>query len=153
VKLTTMTKLPIILKGVMSFSDVQLAIKYKVAGIILSNHGARQLDGAPTSLEVAIEIHQKDPEIFKKMDILADGGVRYGTDVLKLLALGVKAVGVGRPFMFANIFGQEGVEQLIRQLKKEIALDAANLGCPDLREINDNFVSAASLQRQVDRCY
>ncbi|GJN85524.1 hypothetical protein PLIIFM63780_009091 [Purpureocillium lilacinum] len=140
VKLTTMTKLPIILKGVMSFADVQLAIKYKVAGIILSNHGARQLDGAPTSLEVAIEIHQKDPEIFKKMDILADGGVRYGTDVLKLLALGVKAVGVGRPFMFANIFGQEGVEQLIRQLKKEIALDAANLGCPDLREINDNFV-------------
>ncbi|UNI18478.1 L-lactate dehydrogenase (cytochrome) [Purpureocillium takamizusanense] len=139
-KLVKMTKLPVILKGIGSLADAELAAKHNVPAIILSNHGGRQLDGAPTSLEVAIEIHQKNRDLFTKMEIFADGGVRYGSDVLKLLALGVKAVGLGRPFMYANIYGQEGGERLIQQLKKEIALDAGNLGCPDLRKINEDFV-------------
>ncbi|KAJ6438164.1 alpha-hydroxy acid dehydrogenase, FMN-dependent [Purpureocillium lavendulum] len=140
-KLTTMTCLPIILKGIMSIEDAQEAVKNNVSAIILSNHGGRQLDGAPTALEVAIEIHQKDPELFKKIEVFADGGVRYGADVLKLLALGVKAVGLGRPFMYANYYGTEGVKQVIQQLKKEIALDAGNLGVADLQKINSNFVN------------
>ncbi|KAF7562359.1 hypothetical protein G7046_g1767 [Stylonectria norvegica] len=139
-KLTTMTDLPIILKGIGSVEDAVLAVKHKVPAIILSNHGGRQLDGSPSSLEVALEIHQRAPEVFKQIEVYADGGVRYGADVLKLLALGVKAVGIGRPFMYANIFGTEGIERAIEIIKHEIAIDAANLGVGDLKKINPSYV-------------
>ncbi|KAJ4193657.1 hypothetical protein NW755_003651 [Fusarium falciforme] len=139
-KLQTMTDLPIIVKGIMSVRDAKLAVKHKVPAIVLSNHGGRQLDGAPSALEVALDIYKKAPEVFEKTEVFADGGVRYGTDVLKLLALGVKAVGVGRPFMYSNIFGQEGVERTIELLKREIAVDAANLGLGDLKEIDADYV-------------
>ncbi|UPL02653.1 hypothetical protein LCI18_013587 [Fusarium solani-melongenae] len=139
-KLQTMTDLPIIVKGIMSVRDAKLAVKHKVPAIVLSNHGGRQLDGAPSALEVALDIYKKAPEVFEKIEVFADGGVRYGTDVLKLLALGVKAVGVGRPFMYSNIFGQEGVGRTIELLKREIAVDAANLGLGDLKEIDADYV-------------
>ena len=74
----------------------------------------------------------------------ADGGVRYGADILRLLALGVKAVGIGRPIMFANVYGQEGVERAITLLKREVAIDAGNLGVGDLKKINPSFVSILS---------
>lgn len=112
-----------------------------VSAIILSNHGARQLDGSPSSLEVALDIHRQAPEVFSKLEVYADGGVRYGTDVLKLLALGVKAVGLARPFMFANVYGEEGVRRAIQILKREIAADAANLGVANIHEINSSYVS------------
>ena len=140
-----MTDLPIILKGVMNVEDAVLAVKNKVPAIILSNHGGRQLDGSPSSLEVALEIHEKAPEVFDQIEVYADGGVRYGADVLKLLSLGVKAVGMGRPFMYANIFGQEGVEKAIQIIKHEIAIDAGNLGVGDLQEIDPSYVSISSL--------
>lgn len=114
---------------------------------MLSNHGGRQLDGSPSPFEVAIELRQKAPEVFKQTEVLVDGGVRYGTDVLKLLALGVKGVGLGRSFMYANVFGQEGVEKAIEMLKHEIAIDAGNLGVGDLSKIDTSYVSV-SLQLQ-----
>jgi isopentenyl diphosphate isomerase/L-lactate dehydrogenase-like FMN-dependent dehydrogenase len=73
--------------------------------------------------------------------VLADCGVRYGTDVLKFLALGVKAVGLGRSFMYANIYGTPGVEKAIEILKKEIFLDAVNLGINDIQSLNSSCVS------------
>ncbi|KAK7408138.1 hypothetical protein QQX98_009729 [Neonectria punicea] len=139
-KLKTMTDLPIIVKGIMSVKDAKLAVKHNVPAIVLSNHGGRQLDGAPSALEVAIEIYKKAPEVFKKTEVYADGGVRYGTDVLKLLALGVKAVGLGRPFMYSNVFGEEGVERAIELLKREIAVDGANLGLGDIKDIDASYV-------------
>ncbi|KAF5003193.1 hypothetical protein FDECE_10261 [Fusarium decemcellulare] len=139
-KLKTMTDLPIIVKGVMSVKDALEAVKHEVPAIVLSNHGGRQLDGAPSALEVALEIHNKAPEVFEKIEVFADGGVRYGSDVLKLLSLGVKAVGLGRPFMYSNIFGADGVERVIDLLKREIAVDAANLGVGDLAEIDASYV-------------
>ncbi|WYZ40876.1 hypothetical protein EsH8_IV_001217 [Colletotrichum jinshuiense] len=139
-KLANMTDLPIIIKGIMSVEDAEAAVENNVPAIILSNHGGRQLDGAPSSLEVALEIYEKDPEIFQKIEIYADGGIRYGADALKLLALGCKAVGLGRPFMYANVFGQEGVEKAIELLKHEIAIDAGNLGVPDLKKIDASYV-------------
>lgn len=135
-----MTDLPVILKGIMSVDDAKLAVKHKVPAIILSNHGGRQLDGSPSSLEVALEIHEKAPEVFKQIEVYADGGVRYGADVLKLLSLGVKAVGLGRPFMFANVYGTKGIEKAIEIIKHEIAIDAANLGVGDLEQINPSYV-------------
>ncbi|KAM0330603.1 hypothetical protein ACHAQA_003552 [Verticillium albo-atrum] len=139
-KLRNMTSLPIVLKGIMSVEDAQEAVNNGVRAIILSNHGGRQLDGSPSSLEVALEIYNKSPEIFQQTEVYADGGVRYGTDVLKLLALGVRAVGVGRPFMYANVFGYDGVLQAIQMLKRQIAVDAANLGVVDLKTIDASFV-------------
>lgn len=131
-----MTDLPIILKGIMGVKDAILAIQNKVPAIVLSNHGGRQLDGAPSALEVALKIYKKVPKVFEKTEVYADGGVRYRADVLKLLSLGVRAVGIGRPFMYANVFGTEGV------------VDAANLGVGDLKKIEVSFVS-----RLVAFCY
>lgn len=72
---------------------------------------------------------------------MADSGVRYGTDVLKLLALGVKMVGMGRPFMFANCYGLEGVTKLIQIMKTEIVADGAQAGITDLRNVSTKIVS------------
>jgi L-lactate dehydrogenase (cytochrome) len=91
------TKLPIILKGIATVEDALMAVEKGVPAIWLSNHGARQVDHSPSPLEIAYEIKRNAPEVFEKVDVLADSGVRYGSDVLKLLALGVKAVGMGRP--------------------------------------------------------
>ena len=139
-KLQNMTDLPIIIKGIMTVEDAQAAVANGAPAIILSNHGGRQLDGSPSGLEVAVEIHEQAPEVFKQIEVYADGGVRYGADVLKLLALGVKAVGVGRPMMYANVYGAAGVTKAIEILKHEIAIDAGNLGVGDLKDINPSFV-------------
>ncbi|KAF1967674.1 FMN-linked oxidoreductase [Bimuria novae-zelandiae CBS 107.79] len=136
-----MTSLPIIPKGIQTVDDARLAVKNGVKAIYLSNHGGRQLDTTPSSLEVALEIYNEEPEIFKQVEVYADGGVRYGADVLKLLALGVRAVGMGRPFMYANMYGTEGVERAIEIAKHEIAIDAANLGVGDLKAIGPQYVN------------
>ncbi|KAI9370300.1 FMN-dependent dehydrogenase [Aspergillus egyptiacus] len=143
-KLREMTALPIVLKGIQSVEDVKLAVRHQVPAIILSNHGGRQLDSSPSPLEVALEAYQEDPDLFNQIEIYADGGVRYGADVLKLLALGVKAVGLGRSFMYANAYGAEGVQRAIQLLKREIAIDAANLGVPDLKKIDASVVKWAN---------
>ncbi|KAF2136419.1 uncharacterized protein K452DRAFT_302752 [Aplosporella prunicola CBS 121167] len=139
--LRNMTKLPIIPKGIMSAEDAQKAVELGAPAIYLSNHGGRQLDGSPSPLEVALEIHAQAPDVFKKTEVFADGGVRYGGDALKLLALGVKAVGLGRPFMYANVYGQEGVAKAITIMKHEIAMDAGNLGVGDLKKIDTRYVN------------
>ena len=112
--------MPIILKGITTVEEALLAIEKGVDGIYLSNHGGRQIDHSPSPLEIAYEIHRNAPEVFEKTLVLADSGVRYGSDVLKLLALGVRAVGLGRPFMYANTYGVEGVVKAIEILKYEI---------------------------------
>ena len=139
--LRNLTTLPIALKGIMTVEDARLAVENGVPAIILSNHGGRQLDGAPSPLEVAMEIHQQAPEIFQQIEVYADGGIRYGSDVLKLLSLGVRAVGIGRPFMFANAYGVEGVRKTAQLLKNEIMTEAALLGVPNLKSIGPEYVS------------
>lgn len=130
------TSLPIVPKGIQTVEDALLAIGNKVPALFLSNHGGRQIDGSPSPFEVALEIHQQAPWIFNQTEVYADGGVRYGADVVKLLALGVKAVGIGRPFMFSNIYGEAGVERAIEIMKREVAIDAANAGVGDLKKID-----------------
>lgn len=93
------------------------------------------------AFEVALEIHEQAPWVFEKTEVFADGGVRYGSDIVKLLALGVKAVGLGRAFMYSNVYGEAGVSRAIEILKKEIAMDAGNLGVADLKQINSSYVS------------
>ena len=140
-QLSNMTSLPIIPKGIQTVEDAREAVNQGVKAIFLSNHGGRQLDSSPSALEVALEIYNEDPEIFQQVEVFADGGVRYGADVLKLLSLGVKAVGLGRPFMYANIYGAEGVARAVEMLKYEMANDAANLGVADIKKIGPEYVN------------
>lgn len=89
--------LPIIVKGIQSAEDAALAAHYGAAAIVLSNHGSRQLEGAPSSIETLLEIRKFEPGVFDKVEVWCDGGYRRGTDVLKAIALGAKCVGFGRP--------------------------------------------------------
>ena len=144
-----MTTLPIIPKGITSVEDAKIAVAKGAPAIILSNHGGRHLDGAPSPFQTALQIHDEAPEIFEQTEVLADCGVRYGGDVLKFLALGVKAVGLGRSFMYANLYGTDGVRRAIDLLKKEIFLDAVNLGITDLKQLNSSWVSKIVLRLAV----
>ncbi|KAI0008232.1 FMN-dependent alpha-hydroxy acid dehydrogenase [Xylariaceae sp. FL0662B] len=138
--LRTLTPLPIVLKGIQTVADAQAAVAHGAPAIYLSNHGGRQLDGARSALEVALDLRRQAPEVFGQLEVYADGGVRYGADVLRLLALGVRAVGLGRPFMYANVYGAAGVARAAELLKHEIAIDAANAGVADLKKIDPDVV-------------
>ncbi|KAH7362780.1 hydroxyacid oxidase [Plectosphaerella cucumerina] len=140
-QLKNFTSLPMAAKGATSVETIKGAVENGVPAIVISNHGGRNLDGSPGPLEVMLELHEQAPELLDQIEIWADGGVRYGGDVLKLLALGVKAVGVGRPYMFANIFGTAGIEKVTQILKQEIIVDAGNLGVPSLEALDSTYVN------------
>ncbi|KAH8661782.1 FMN-dependent dehydrogenase, partial [Ilyonectria robusta] len=139
-EIQSLTRLPIIPKGIQSVEDAKMAAKIGVRAIFLSNHGGRALDGSPSAFDVTLEIRQKAPEIFDQMEVYADGGIRYGTDVLKLLALGVRAVGLGRPFMFANMYGAAGVSKALNLLRQETISAAANVGVADIQRVTPEYV-------------
>jgi L-lactate dehydrogenase (cytochrome) len=119
---------PIVLKGVMTAMDAELAAKYGLDGIIVSNHGGRNLDTAPASILVLLELQRCCPEVFDKLEVLIDGGIRRGTDVFKALCLGAKGVGIGRGFLYALNYGQEGVE-------KFVASKCPPLACTGLKSV------------------
>lgn len=103
---------PIVLKGIQSVEDVKLAVQHGVQGVLLSNHGGRQIHSAPSALMTLLEIRTYYPEAFDRLEIFVDGGLRDGADVLKALCLGATAVGVGRPYYYAMAaYGIEGVEK------------------------------------------
>lgn len=103
---------PIVLKGIQTVEDVKLAVQKGVQGVLLSNHGGRQIHSAPSALMTLLETRMYYPEAFDKLEIYVDGGLRDGSDVLKALCLGATAVGVGRPYFYAMAaYGIEGVEK------------------------------------------
>ncbi|KAL9081110.1 MAG: hypothetical protein Q9157_000315 [Trypethelium eluteriae] len=104
------SNLPIIVKGIQSSADAKLAMEMRCAGIVVSNHGGRALDGSPGTVLILLEIRRDCPEVFGKMEVFIDGGIRRGSDVLKAICLGAKGVGVGRPFQCSISYGREGVE-------------------------------------------
>jgi L-lactate dehydrogenase (cytochrome) len=106
------TKKPIILKGLQTHEDAYLAAQHvpQVQGIILSNHGGRAADTAPPAVHTLLEIRKYCPEVFEKLDIVVDGGIKRGTDVVKAPVMGAKAVGMGRAALFGlGAGGTEGV--------------------------------------------
>jgi L-lactate dehydrogenase (cytochrome) len=122
----------LIVKGILDKADARRAREQGVDGLIVSNHGGRQLDGAITPLRVLPSIVDEAGG----MTIMMDGGVRRGTDVLKALALGAKFVFVGRPFFYAAaVGGQRGVQHAIHLLREEIHRDMALLGINSLAEM------------------
>ncbi|KAJ4390013.1 hypothetical protein N0V93_007486 [Gnomoniopsis smithogilvyi] len=105
---------PIVLKGIQTAEDARLAAEYDCQGILLSNHGGRQQHSAPNGLATLLEIRAYCPEVLEKLEVYLDGGCRDGADILKALALGATAVGIGRPFLYAMAaYGSKGVEKLI----------------------------------------
>ncbi|MEX2264463.1 MAG: alpha-hydroxy acid oxidase [Bryobacteraceae bacterium] len=137
-ELVGMTKLPLILKGILTAEDAALCVENGVSAIVVSNHGARQLDHVGGTIEAL-------PEVVKGVDgkipVLIDGGIRRGTDILKALALGAKAVCVARPYLYGlAAFGQPGVERVIELLRTELALDMGLAGVPNLAAINRSLV-------------
>ncbi|KAI0130378.1 hypothetical protein BJ170DRAFT_681830 [Xylariales sp. AK1849] len=143
------TSLPVIPKGISTYEDALMAIEKGAPAIYISNHGGRQLDHSPSPLEIVYEIYRNAPQVFEQVEVMADSGVRYGSDVVKLLALGVKMVGMGRPFMYANCYGLDGVTKLIQIMKTEIVADAGQAGVTDLRNVSRSLLNARSLDDTV----
>lgn len=136
--LRSITKLPIILKGILNPDDALKAIDFGMDGIVVSNHGGRQVDGSISSIEALPAISKA---VNKRIPIILDSGIRGGADVFKALALGASAVGLGRPFIYGlAINGQEGVEEVIRQLQADFELTMVLSGCKNVGEINRDFV-------------
>lgn len=132
------TKLPVILKGILTKEDARLACQTGAAGIMVSNHGARQLDNVPSSIEALAEI---TAEVKEEIPVFFDGGVRQGTDIFIALALGAKMVFFGRPTIYGLACeGQEGVENIIKILKRELDLTMCNAGTSCIEKINREMV-------------
>jgi len=126
------------LKGVMSAADAKRAVEIGCTGIILSNHGGRQLDGSRTAFDQLAEVADA---VGDRIDVMMDGGVQRGTHVLKALSLGAKAVGVGRYYLFPlAAAGQQGVEQALSLMRAEIERDMKLMGCASISELSrDNL--------------
>lgn len=146
----SITSVPILLKGVQSVADSLKAIEYGVDGIVLSNHGGRQLDSVKAPIEILAELNPilKKRNLLGKMEIYIDGGVRRASDILKAIALGAKGVGIGRPFLYAmSTYGVEGVTKAIQILKDEMVMNMRLLGAPTLDKLDDSFIDTSSLNR------
>ncbi|GJN11023.1 hypothetical protein PR202_ga29181 [Eleusine coracana subsp. coracana] len=142
--LKSITTLPILLKGIVTAEDARKAVEAGAAGVIVSNHGARQLDYAPPTISVLEEVVKA---VGGAVPVLVDGGVRRGSDVLKALALGARAVMVGRPVFYGLAArGEAGARHVIEMLNKELELAMALCGCPSVGDI-----TRAHVQTQGDR--
>jgi isopentenyl diphosphate isomerase/L-lactate dehydrogenase-like FMN-dependent dehydrogenase len=132
-------ELPLLVKGVLTAEDAVRARDCGVDGVVVSNHGGRQVDGAIASLDAFVEIREA---LGDDATVLVDGGIRTGADVLKAMALGADAVLLGRPYAYGLAAGgQEGVEAVIRQLLAETDITLALLGGRSVRGLDRSFVA------------
>jgi lactate 2-monooxygenase len=136
------TKLPLLVKGVLTGEDALRARECGVDGIVVSNHGGRQVDGAVAALDALVEVRKAlGPEAV----VLMDGGIRRGADVLKTLALGADAVLLGRPYAYGlAVGGQEGVETVIRYLMADTDLTLALIGGTRAADLDSSWIAASS---------
>jgi (S)-2-hydroxy-acid oxidase len=124
----------IILKGIMTPEDAALAVEHGVDGIIVSNHGGRQLDAAASTIEALLGLVAV---VNKRIPIILDGGIRTGTDVFKALALGADFVMIGRPVLWGLAYGGvEGVQEVVNILERELSRTMALAGIGDLKELS-----------------
>jgi len=133
--------LPLLVKGILTAEDAELAVSAGVDGIVVSNHGGRQLDGAPAGLTVLPEVVDA---VAGRVPVLVDGGIRRGTDVMKALALGADAVLAARPFVWGlAVDGEAGVVDVLRILREEFENTMALCGCRTVAEITSALVTPA----------
>jgi isopentenyl diphosphate isomerase/L-lactate dehydrogenase-like FMN-dependent dehydrogenase len=139
--LRAQTSLPLLVKGVLTADDARLALEHGTDGVIVSNHGGRQVDGAVASLDALVEVRAALPEA----TVLMDGGIRCAADVVKAVALGADAVLLGRPYAYAlAVGGQRGVEELLQNLLAELDLTLALMGAASVRELDRSWIAASS---------
>lgn len=137
--LRSRTRLPVLIKGIVRGDDAARAIDHGAAGIIVSNHGGRQLDTAIPTIRALPEVVDA---VAGRADVLLDGGVRRGTDVIKAIALGARAVLVGRPVVWGLAAGGEaGVRRVLDLLRSEIDLAMALCGCPTVADISRDLIA------------
>jgi L-lactate dehydrogenase (cytochrome) len=136
------TKLPLLVKGVLTAEDAARAREAGIEGVIVSNHGGRQVDGAVAALDALVEVRGA---LGDDATVLMDGGIRRGADVVKALALGADAVLLGRPYAYGlAVGGQPGVEEVIRNLMAETDLTFALAGARDVGELDGTWIAASS---------
>ncbi|XP_077548252.1 uncharacterized protein LOC144161472 [Haemaphysalis longicornis] len=144
--LRSITRLPVVVKGILTAQDAEEAVNYGASAIVVSNHGGRQLDTVPATIEVL-------PGIVKAVrgscEVYIDGGVRTGTDVVKALALGARAVFVGRPILWGLAYdGTNGVSKVLSIFKNELERALALMGCASLKDIKPSMVTHQDSLRQ-----
>lgn len=146
----SITRMPIILKGVQRVEDVIRAIECGVHGVVLSNHGGRQLDFARSGIEVLSEVMPvlRERGWENRIEIYIDGGIRRATDIIKALCMGATGVGIGRPFLFAmSAYGLPGVDRAMQLLKDEMEMSMRLIGCSSVDQLNPTLVDARSLNQ------
>lgn len=139
--LRSLARIPIVLKGIMTAEDAALAVEHGVSGIVVSNHGGRQLDGTLGTLDALPEVVEA---VHGRAEVYVDGGVRRGTDVVKALALGARAVLLGRPVVYGlALGGADGARAVLEHLRVELERAMALVGRPKIGEIDGGAVVAS----------
>lgn len=137
--LRSFARVPVVLKGILHPDDAETAIQAGASGLIVSNHGARQLDTVSATIDALPFIVEK---VADRIPVLVDGGIRRGTDVLKALALGASAILIGRPYVYGlAVGGADGVSRVIDILRGELEVAMALTGCPTIGSINRSVLS------------
>jgi 4-hydroxymandelate oxidase len=132
------TKLPVLVKGLLNPDDAELAVKAGVSGIIVSNHGGRNLDTVPATIDALPFVAEK---VAGRVPILVDGGIRRGTDVLKAVALGANAVLIGRPYVWGlGAEGETGVTKVVNILRREFEMAMALTGRTNIASIDRSVI-------------
>ncbi|KAF1842485.1 uncharacterized protein K460DRAFT_320579 [Cucurbitaria berberidis CBS 394.84] len=144
----SITKMPIILKGVQCVEDVIRAVEVGVEGVVLSNHGGRQLDFARSGVEVLAEVmpvlRQRGWQ--DRIEVYIDGGVRRATDIIKAVCLGAKGVGIGRPFLYAmSAYGLPGVDRAMQLLRDEMEMNMRLIGASSISDLNPSMLDTRGL--------
>jgi len=149
----SITKMPIILKGVQTGEDAVLAYKAGLDGLVVSNHGGRQLDFARSGIEMLVEVMDALRSIgadLENFTVLVDGGFRRGSDVFKALALGAKAVGIGRPSLVGMAaYGVEGVAKVMQIFKDELEMHMRLMGTPSIADIRPEMCITRNIADHV----
>jgi L-lactate dehydrogenase (cytochrome) len=144
----SITKMPIVLKGVQCVEDVLRAVEAGCDGVVLSNHGGRQLETARSGIEVLAEVMPalRERGWENRIEVYVDGGVRRATDILKALCLGAKGVGIGRPFLFAmSAYGLAGVNRAMQLLKDEMEMNMRLIGAARVEDLNPSLLDTRGL--------
>jgi isopentenyl diphosphate isomerase/L-lactate dehydrogenase-like FMN-dependent dehydrogenase len=140
-RLASESSLPVLVKGLVTAEDAVLACDHGAAGIVVSNHGGRQLDGASATIDALPEVVEA---VAGRIEVLVDGGIRRGTDILKALALGARATLVGRPVVWGlAVGGEAGAGRVLELLRDEIELGLALLGCESPEQVARSHITPA----------